>query len=91
MVHYYNDLSHNDLSHNDAIIFFSKCALVEHTELHVRSCEMMIFLLQPYSNFIADHEPYDLFSSKGEAWRTVRRILSPSFSASKMKMVIFYF
>ena len=53
--------------------------------------EMMAFLsrdLQPLLNLVMDHEASDLFSSKGETWRTVRRTLSPSFSASKMKMVM---
>ena len=29
----------------------------------------------------------NVFNSEGEAWRKMRRTLSPSFSASKVKMV----
>ena len=44
--------------------------------------------MQPFPNLLSeDREPQDVFSTKGEAWKQMRRTLSPSFSASKMKMV----
>ena len=45
--------------------------------------------LQPILNLLTeDSEPKDIFSTEGEAWRKMRQTLSPSFSASKIRMVI---
>ena len=44
--------------------------------------------IQPLASNLTDNfEPKELFMSRGETWRGMRKILSPSFSASKMKMV----
>ena len=44
--------------------------------------------LQPFPNLLTEGSEFkDLFSSRGETWKTTRKTLSPSFSASKLKMV----
>ena len=43
-----------------------------------------MFFVQPMPNVIL--EGTDLFNSSGEKWKSTRKALTPSFSASKLKM-----
>ena len=51
---------------------------------------MSYFFLKPLPDFLPKG-PKSLFLTRGETWKTNRRILSPTFSTSKLKMVASYF
>ena len=58
------------------------------TSTHLMHTLHAHWLSQPFPNFLTDDpESKNVFSIEGEAWRKMRRTLSPSFSASKIKMV----
>ena len=49
---------------------------------------IFVSLLQRFPQLLRPKQmPKDLLIAEGEEWRRARRILSPTFSASKMKMV----
>ena len=62
---------------------------LQHFAVNKHYLKMYLSKLQnlPVSYFIALNIPKGLLFSRGENWQRARRVLSPTFSASKMKMV----
>ena len=70
------------------ICTLARLMIISKSRFHMHTESAFIISLQPFPNILTEGaESKDLFSSRGETWKTTRKTLSPSFSASKLKMV----